>query len=67
MPFNQLSNMEMVGIEVVQGLSGSIGVILAVPIVAFISSRLIPYMEHKPSGPKKWRLPFKSLKSAKPQ
>lgn len=48
-PFNQLANMEMVGIEVVQGLSGSIAVVLAVPIVAFISSRLIPYMEPKPS------------------
>ncbi|WP_235775253.1 MULTISPECIES: YibE/F family protein [Paenibacillus] len=64
-PFNQLSNMEMVGIEVVQGLSGSIGVILAVPIVAFIASRLIPYMEPTSSGPKKWKLPFKSVKSAK--
>ncbi|ULO06859.1 YibE/F family protein [Paenibacillus sp. 19GGS1-52] len=43
-PFTQLTNMEMIAIEVIQGLSGSIAVVLTVPIVAFISSRLIPLM-----------------------
>lgn len=41
--YNQLINMNMIGIEIVQGLSGSIAVILTVPIVAFISSRVIPF------------------------
>lgn len=40
--YNQLINMNMIGIEIVQGLSGSIAIILTVPIIAFISSRLIP-------------------------
>lgn len=44
-PYNQLINMNMLGIEVVQGLSGSLAVILTVPIIAFISSRLIPRFE----------------------
>ncbi|EKN64757.1 hypothetical protein BABA_22753 [Neobacillus bataviensis LMG 21833] len=41
-PFNQLINMDFVAIEVIQGVSGSIGVILTVPIVAYISSRIMP-------------------------
>jgi len=41
--YNQLINMNMIGIELVQGLSGSIAIILTVPIISFISSRLIPY------------------------
>lgn len=43
--YNQLINMDMVGIEVIQGLAGSIAVILTVPIVSYISSQLIPLME----------------------
>lgn len=39
--YNQLINMNMIGIEIVQGLSGSIAIILTVPIIAYISSRLI--------------------------
>ncbi|WHH58240.1 YibE/F family protein [Petroclostridium sp. X23] len=41
-PYNELINMNMLGIEIIQGLSGSTAVILTVPIIAFISSRLIP-------------------------
>jgi uncharacterized membrane protein len=44
-PFNQLVNMNLVTIEVLQGMTGSIGVILTAPIVAFVSSRLMPYYD----------------------
>jgi len=42
--YYQLMNMNLIGIEVIQGLSGTLAVILTVPIVAFIASRLIPAM-----------------------
>ncbi|MDR3542048.1 MAG: YibE/F family protein [Desulfosporosinus sp.] len=42
--YYQLINMNLIGIEVIQGLSGSLAVILTVPIVAGIASRLIPAM-----------------------
>ena len=42
--YYQLMNMNLIAIEVIQGLSGSLAVILTVPIVAFITSRLIPAM-----------------------
>lgn len=40
--YNQLMNMNMVSIEIIQGISGSIAIILTVPVVSFISSRFIP-------------------------
>ncbi|SFH08642.1 Uncharacterized membrane protein [Desulfotomaculum arcticum] len=43
--YNQLINMNLIGIEFIQGLSGSLGVILTVPVVAFIASKLIPAMK----------------------
>ena len=43
--FNQLANMNMVTIEVIQGIAGCFGVVLTVPIVAYISSRMIPGFE----------------------
>ena len=43
--FNQLTNMNMVTIEVIQGITGCIGVVLTVPIVAYISSMIIPKFE----------------------
>ncbi|MFC5651122.1 YibE/F family protein [Paenibacillus solisilvae] len=46
-PLTQLTNMNMVTIEVIQGLTGCFGVVLTVPIVAFISSRIIPNFEKK--------------------
>lgn len=42
--YYQLMNMNLIAIEVIQGLSGSLAVILTVPIVAFITSQLIPAM-----------------------
>ena len=40
LPFNQLLNLDMLGIELLQALSGTMGVIAAVPITAFISAYL---------------------------
>ncbi|WP_160676166.1 YibE/F family protein [Clostridium sp. C8-1-8] len=40
--YNQLINMDMVNVEIIQGLTGSLAVILIVPIVSFIASALIP-------------------------
>lgn len=45
--YYQLMNMNLIAIEVIQGLSGSLAVILSVPIVAFIASRLIIAMNRK--------------------
>ncbi|MBD7911146.1 MULTISPECIES: YibE/F family protein [Clostridium] len=41
MKYNQIINMYSIGIEIMQGISGSIGVILTVPLVSFITSRLL--------------------------
>lgn len=41
MKYNQIINMYSVGIEIMQGISGSIGIILTVPIVSFITSKLL--------------------------
>ncbi|MFD0717306.1 YibE/F family protein [Paenibacillus sp. GCM10027626] len=49
--FTQATNMNMVTIEVVQGITGCIGVVLTVPIVAFISSRIIPKYEKSTDQP----------------
>lgn len=40
MPYNKLINLDVLGIEVIQGLAGSIGIVLAVPITALIGSYL---------------------------
>ena len=39
--YNQLVNMYEIGIEIMQGISGSLAIILAVPLVSFISSWLL--------------------------
>ncbi|NOV00587.1 YibE/F family protein [Paenibacillus planticolens] len=49
--FTQLANMNMVTIEVIQGITGCMGVVLTVPIVAYISSFLIPKFEQKSVQP----------------
>lgn len=41
MKYNQVVNMYSVGIEIMQGISGSIGIILTVPIVSFITAKLL--------------------------
>ena len=38
--FTQLMNTDMVAREVIQGLSGSIGIVLTVPIVAILAARI---------------------------
>lgn len=40
MPYTQLMNLDLIVSEIVQGVSGSIGIILTVPITAIISSYL---------------------------
>ncbi|MTI46843.1 MAG: YibE/F family protein [Firmicutes bacterium] len=40
MPYNQLINLDLVGTELIQGLAGSIGIVLTVPFTALISSVL---------------------------
>ncbi|UZW14512.1 YibE/F family protein [Clostridium pasteurianum] len=40
--FIQLMNMDMVSIEIIQGLTGSLAIIFTVPIISFISSKIIP-------------------------
>lgn len=37
----QLINMDLITIEIIQGISGSIGIILTVPLTAFIASWFI--------------------------
>ena len=39
--YRQLANSYIIGIEIMQGLSGSMGVVLTVPITAFIASFLV--------------------------
>lgn len=38
LPLNQLMNSYNIGIEIMQGLSGSLGIVLTVPITAMISA-----------------------------
>jgi uncharacterized membrane protein len=42
LPYRQIINSYSVGIEIMQGISGSLGMILTVPLVALIASQLIP-------------------------
>lgn len=43
MKYNQIINMYSIGIEIMQGLSGSIAVILTVPLVSIITSAMLTY------------------------
>ena len=47
LPYLQLINSNSIGIEIMQGISGSFGVILTVPIVALFSAWLPHYLETK--------------------
>jgi uncharacterized membrane protein len=49
--YYQLINNAVIGIYIVQAVSGSIAVILTVPLVAFFSSRLIPAISRQAVGP----------------
>jgi uncharacterized membrane protein len=42
LPYRQIINSYSTGIEIMQGISGSLGMILTVPLVALIASQLIP-------------------------
>lgn len=39
--YNQIINMYEIGIEIMQGISGSIGIIMTVPLVSLISATLM--------------------------
>lgn len=39
--YNQLINMDMVSLEIIQGLTGSMAIIFTVPLVSFISAEII--------------------------
>lgn len=41
MPYAQLSNLDVINTELIQGLSGSIGIVLTVPITSFITAMII--------------------------
>jgi uncharacterized membrane protein len=42
MEYNQIMNMYPIGIEILRGISGSLGVIFTVPMVSLIAAYLIP-------------------------
>lgn len=46
MKYNQVINMYSVGIEIMQGISGSIGIILTVPLVSIVTSVLLSRKNH---------------------
>ncbi len=41
MPYNQITNLDIISVELIQGIAGSIGIVLTVPITAFVSVMLI--------------------------
>lgn len=40
-PYNQLINTDLIAIEILQGISGSLGIILTVPISAYAASKIV--------------------------
>jgi uncharacterized membrane protein len=48
--YYQLINNNMIGIYIIQAVSGSIAVVLTVPLVSFFSARLIPALTPKKKG-----------------
>ena len=40
-PYNQLMNTDLIAIEILQGISGSLGIILAVPVTAYVASKIM--------------------------
>ncbi|MGB8450728.1 MAG: YibE/F family protein [Anaerocolumna sp.] len=39
-PYSQLINTDIIAIEIIRGIAGSIGIVLTVPIIAYVSSRI---------------------------
>jgi uncharacterized membrane protein len=50
LPYRQMINSYSIGIEIMQGISGSLGMILTVPLVALIASQLIPLKKPTPAS-----------------
>ena len=48
--YNQLMNGYIIGIEIMQGIAGSLGVVLTVPLTAAVSSFLIARKAEKSDG-----------------
>jgi uncharacterized membrane protein len=44
-PFSQLINTDLIGIEILQGIAGSIGIVLTVPAVAWIASQIVRHQK----------------------
>jgi uncharacterized membrane protein len=42
MPFTQMINLDLLMIEIAQGVSGTIAIALAIPITALLASRILP-------------------------
>ena len=40
-PFSQLINTDLIGVEIIQGIAASVGIVLTVPVVALIGSQII--------------------------
>lgn len=49
--YRQIINMYSIGIDILQGLSGAIGLVLAVPCVSAISALLLPHGRRRQSAP----------------
>jgi uncharacterized membrane protein len=47
LPYLQIINSYSLGIEIMQGISGSLGVVLTAPLVSLIASQLVPMYKHK--------------------
>ncbi|MCR3759697.1 YibE/F family protein [Clostridium felsineum] len=45
--FTQMINMDMISVEIIEGVTGSLAVVLTVPITAFVCSRIIPLLNKK--------------------
>jgi uncharacterized membrane protein len=49
--YGQLINMDRIGIEIIQGMAGSIAIIFTVPIISWIASQLIPHSHWQSGSP----------------
>jgi uncharacterized membrane protein len=50
LPYLQIINAYSTGIEIMQGISGSLGVILTVPFVSFIAAQIMPEAKKQKTG-----------------
>lgn len=47
MPFNQIISMEIISMEIIRSLCGSIGLILTIPLTSIIASMMVPIRNRK--------------------